>query len=117
MELKLKALSDYANVSSDGKLNIIGVFDSINPKTLPAILPHMYLVLVYDAAAAEAGVKRNVRIILADADGNQMLSLEQPIVVPQPPRPGARAEVKQILGLNAVKFNKSGDYQFSVLVG
>ena len=117
MELKLAVLADYANVSSDGKLNSIGVFSEVNPKTLPAVLPHMYLVLVYAAAAVEGGLKRVVQVVLADEDGKELMKIQQEIAVPKPKSPARRIQINQILGMGGVTFAKAGDYQFSILIG
>ncbi|HKZ51089.1 MAG TPA: hypothetical protein VJ256_04960 [Dehalococcoidia bacterium] len=116
MEIKLKLLADYANTTPEGKLNIMGVFDIINPPMLPYHHPQMYLVISYDASSTEAGQDKNARVVLLDADGRQMLALEQQIRVSQPERPGMRVQLNQIVGLAGVRFAKAGDYQFSILV-
>ena len=55
MLVKLAVLADYANVTSDGKLNILGIFDRMNVLNLPAVHPQMNLVLRLEAhRAAEA---------------------------------------------------------------
>lgn len=45
MDVNLALLADYANVSQDGKLNIMGIFQEVNPPVLPFALPQMYLVM------------------------------------------------------------------------
>ena len=116
MEIKFRMLSDFASLTRDGKLNILGVFDEINAPRMPFVLPQMFLVVAYEASAAEAGVDRESRIILMDADGGELLTLEQPLKIPDAKRPGARVAINQVLGLSGFKFAKPGDYQFSFLV-
>ena len=64
VEVTVAVLADYANVSQDGKLNIMGIFQEINPPALPFALPQMYLVLSLSAGPAEVGSVRNIRIPL-----------------------------------------------------
>ena len=35
VDVRVAVLADYANVSQDGKLNIMGIFQEINPSFLP----------------------------------------------------------------------------------
>ena len=117
MELRLRALADFASMTSEGKLNILGVFGEINASILPIVLPQMFVVATYDASLAERGLDRQCRVVLLDADGNERVNLEQTIHIPdQPKRPGMQIGVNQILGLAGLKFETPGDYQFSFLV-
>jgi hypothetical protein len=116
LDVNLAVLADYANVSQDGKLNIMGIFQEVNPPVLPFALPQMYLVVSFTAGPAEFDSVKNIRIALLDNDGNEMLALEGQAQVPRPPRPGRRPFINQVIGLNAVGFERSGDYEFSILI-
>jgi hypothetical protein len=117
MDVRLAVLADYANVSQDGKLNIMGIFQEVNPPFLPFPLPQMYLVVSFEAGPAEFDSVKNIRIALLDHDGNEMLALEGQVQVPRSPRPGSRAYVNQVIGLNGVAFERSGGYEFAILIG
>jgi len=118
MDVNLALLADYANVSQDGKLNIMGIFQEVNPPVLPFQLPQMYLVISFVAGPAEFGSTKNIRIALLESDGSEMLTLEGEMEVPrQVPRPESRAYMNQVIGLNGVTFHRPGDYAFSILVG
>jgi hypothetical protein len=117
VEVTLAVLADYANVSQDGKLNIMGIFQEVNPPVLPFPLPQMFLVVSFEAGPAEFGSRKNVRIALLDNDGSEMLALEGQVDVQRPPRPGRRAYINQVIGLNGITFPRAGDYAFSILVG
>ena len=41
MDVTVAVLADYANVSQDGKLNIMGIFQEINPPMLPGLAPKL----------------------------------------------------------------------------
>jgi len=118
VDVNLAVLADYANVSQDGKLNIMGIFQEVNPPVLPFALPQMYLVISFVAGPAEFGSTKNIRIVLLESDGSEMLTLEGQMEVPrQSPRPGSRAYMNQVIGLNGITFHRPGDYAFSILVG
>jgi hypothetical protein len=117
VEVTLAVLADYANVSEDGKLNIMGIFQEVNPSVLPFALPQMFLVVSFTAGPAEFDTVKNIKIALLDNDGNEMLAIEGPVPVHRPPRPGSRAYMNQVIGLNGITFRRSGDYGFVILVG
>ena len=117
MDVNLALVADYANVSQDGKLNIMGIFQEVNPPFLPFQLPQMYLVISFEAGPAEFDSVKNIRVALLDNDGNELLALVGQVQVPRPPRPGRRAFINQVVGLNGVRFVRPGDYEFSILIG
>lgn len=117
MDVTVAVLADYANVSQDGKLNIMGIFQEVNPPFLPFPLPQMYLVLSFSAGPAEFDTKRNIRVALLHTDGQEILTLEAQMRVPRPNRPGSRAYINEAIGLAGVMFERPGDYGFSILVG
>lgn len=116
MDVKFAVLCDYANLTQEGKLNILGVFDEINPPTLPVTLPLFFLVVSYTASPAESGSQKLLRAILLDAEGHQVLSVEQSVTVPVAQRAGSRINIQQVAGLAGVTFSRAGDYAASVLV-
>jgi hypothetical protein len=117
VEVTVAVLADYANVSQDGKLNIMGIFQEINPPVLPFALPQMYLVLSFSAGPAEVGSVRNIRIPLLHTDGEEIFSLQTHMQVPKAKRPGSRAYINEAIGLAGLKFAQAGDYAFHVLIG
>ena len=116
MNVNLAVLADYANVSQEGKLNIMGVFQEVNPVSLPAVVPQMYLIVSFEAGAAEFGTEKHIRVALLEMDGSEVMSMEAPMVVQQPSRSGTRAYINQILVLQGLTLPRPGDYAFHVLV-
>lgn len=117
LEVNLAVLADYANVSQDGKLNIMGIFQEVNAPSLPFQLPQMYLVMSFSAGPAEFDSVRNVRIALLRGDGQEVLTLGAQMTVPRANRPGSRAYINEAIGLAGIGFQEAGDYGFSVLIG
>ncbi len=116
MEVVLAVVCDYANVSMEGKLNILGVFQELNPQVLPYSHPQMYLVVSFEAGAAEVGQQKHFRIVLLDTDGNEILLMEGPAVVEAAARPGGRSYINQVVGLQLTTFQRTGDHAFHILV-
>jgi hypothetical protein len=114
MHVKLALLADYANVTAEGKLNILGIFDRINVNTIPAVHPQMHLILRFEAHPAERNRSHNVEIRLHDPDGQTVFEVKGD-VVPQ----GQGSEpiaTNQILTLNNLQLSKSGGYNFVILI-
>src|SRR4051812_34084593 len=114
MQAKLAVLADYANVTGDGKLNILGIFDRINLMQIPAVRPQMHLVLRLEAHSAEQNRSHDVEIRLQDPEGVVIFEVKGEIV----PRgeTGMPVSSNQILTLNNLQLEKIGDYRFVVLI-
>lgn len=114
MEVKLAALADYASVSKDDKLNILGIFQDINTEAFPVTIPHIYVVFSCEAGEAEYGKKLSVRVTLLDEDndGNEVLSLEGGAEVGRPRHSDDSVIVNTVVGLNFVHFVHAGNYRF-----
>ena len=116
MEVTLAVLADCANLTQDGKLNIMGMFGEVNPTELPFTLPTMYLIIVFSASPSEVGLQKEISIHLMNEDGKNMLTLKNDLVVPAPPRSGSKVLLQTMIGLNGVAFDRPGDYQFAIHV-
>jgi hypothetical protein len=116
MEVKFAVLADHASITREGKLNVLGIFDVINTPTLPVSLPLFYVVVSYEAGAAEFDSTKHVEIVLCDEDGNRLLRLPQELKVVRPKVSGMMVTANQIAGIVGCQFSKTGNYQFDILV-
>lgn len=107
-------LADYANITSDGKLNIMGIFDVIRAPSFPVIHPTMRLVLRLQGSPSERGSIKSIQIKMLDADGKQLLEIATSLSIPEaaPLNP----DFPQIIELNGIPFMHPGAYVFSILV-
>lgn|SRR5574341_1550640 len=107
--------ADYANVTGDGKLNVIGIFNDINSYNFPARHPSMHIVAKLAPDLSEYGQRRMFTVILMDADGNHVMELSGEFEVPRG-QGGRKPEVNIILNLKDIILPTPGRYQFVLLV-
>jgi hypothetical protein len=117
LDAVLAVAADYANVASDGKLNIMGIFQEITPSAFPAAVSQMYLVISWDAGPAEFGSHKTVRITFMGPDPGEQIFLDQQLLVPEAPRPGERAVFHQILDIKGLPVLRSGPHAIYILSG
>ena len=108
-------VADYANITGDGKLNVMGIFQVINAFNFPARHSSMHLVAKLAPELSEYGQKRTFTVILMDADGNHILQISGEFDVPKGDG-GKKPEVNIILDLKDVILPKPGRYQFVLLI-
>jgi len=108
-------VADYANVTGDGKLNVMGIFQVINAHNFPARHSSMHLVAKLAPELSEYGQKRSFTVLLMDADGNSILEISGEFDVPRG-EGGRKPEVNIILELKDIILPKPGRYQFVLLI-
>jgi hypothetical protein len=117
MDVTLALLADYANVTAEGKLNILGTFDTIFASKFPTVHPQMQLILSLEAHPAEAGSRKALEIRLMTEDGRNVFSIGAEMQIPEAREPmGEMIKSNQIIGLQNVRFERPGSYQFAVLI-
>jgi hypothetical protein len=107
--------ADYANITGDGKVNVMGIFNDIFSFSFPARHSSMHLVGKLGAELGEYGQTRNFTVKLLDEDGNQIMDMSGQFEIPKGER-GRKPEVNLILELKDLIFPKPGIYQFVLLV-
>lgn len=117
MNAVLAVAADYANVASDGKLNIMGIFQEVVPQSFPGVVSQMYLVISWDAGPAEFGSHKKIGITYIGPDSDPKVSLDAAIQVPEAPRPGERAVFHQILDIKGLPILKAGPHAIYILSG
>lgn len=117
MEVTLAVLADYSNVSREGKLNILGIFDVIFTRNFPVVHHSMQLVMTFEAPRSEVGTNKNVQVRLIDADGKQIFEISGQFNLPSSVPAGMMViKNNHILNLNNLAFQRPGDYAFHILI-
>ena len=116
MNIPMAFLADEANVSQEGKLNVLGVFDRIAAASFPVVHPKMVFVFRVQADFADAGQTFGVRVRLMDEDGATLFDATGDITAPMV-GPGEFLTANQVFALVGTQFPRAGSYKFVVNVG
>jgi hypothetical protein len=116
MLVKLGVLADYANITREGKLNILGIFDVINAPAFPFALPIFYVVVSYEFSASELKTAKNTEIVLCDEDGKELVRMPQQLHIERPDSKGNILTTNQIAGIVGFPFREPGNFVFDILV-
>jgi uncharacterized protein DUF6941 len=116
MKLTLGLLADAANVTADGKINILGEFNLIKTQQFPAGLPSFSIVFRLEAAGNEPSEHTfGIRLLDDDeelvrpiADGTFTLG---PAAIPGLPR-----RLQGIVPVALATFERPGTFRFDILV-
>ena len=84
MHVTFALFADAANLSQEGKLNILGVFDALQVATLPALHPRATLVVHVKGSVADAGTHR-VSLQWMSPSGTELWSSDGELGVASPP--------------------------------
>lgn len=119
MTVTLALLADFANKSVDGKLNILGVFDTIYAESYPAIHPEMKLVIRFEMHPVETEETKKIQIQLRNDRGAKLFEVGADMEVQVRPeaRPtGEMVTADSILSLSGFRIEQPGTYEFVILV-
>jgi hypothetical protein len=116
MHIPMALLADEANLSQEGKLNVLGVFDRIAAAAFPTVHPKMVFVFRVQAEYGDAGRSFPVRVRLMDEDGAVLFDASGAIAPPAV-APGGFVTANQLFSLVGVQFPRPGIYKFVVNVG
>ncbi len=107
-------LADAANISREGKLNILGAFDRIYGAKFPLRWPRMVLVTRFEASAAEFGSEKSIEIVTMDADGKRLGKASGKMKIGEG-RTGRQIKINHVLPMG-MTFPAPGEYSIEILV-
>jgi hypothetical protein len=116
IEIPLALIADYANITREGKLNILGIFDQIYAPSVPALHPQMQLVMTIVADRTEAKKEHIIKIELIDADNVEVVFSIEGKFQFEKPKSGEDVRINLPILLNHVIFKKHGAYSFKIHV-
>ena len=116
MEVPILLTADYANVTDNGKLNVMGIFTNVNAPMFPTLHPQMYLIAQLSGGRAEYDRKFKLEIKLLNEDATvEIITRTADAQLPHGEN-GQRVNLNIILGLANIVFPAPGTYEFSILV-
>jgi hypothetical protein len=107
-------LCDYASISREGKLSVMGIFTTIHTAVFPSIHPMLYVVFEIELSPAELNKEIRARVELADADGNELAKAEATFAVGGKAVPGERPTIPYVVPIGGLPLQKAGRYQWSI---
>ena len=115
MRVDLAVLADYAAMTADQKLLIVGVFDTVWLGSFPATYPSIYLALRVIVGPDDQG-DHQLDLRLADPKGDQLVALRADFSV-KPPDAGDEAGALQlVLQFGNVEFKEPGLHAVDILI-
>lgn len=109
MELRYALLADFANATSEGKVNVMGIFDRLFAHSFPAIHRQLYLVTSVETDKEDEGQVREIHIQLINADGEGLAELRG-----QMHFGGGKQVFNQIHIFQDLRFDTAGAFQFNI---
>ena len=114
MQLEIFALCDFA-ADYGGKLNIVGVFDSIYARQMPAVHPHCCVAVKLRFERIEEGQKK-LRLSVGDDDGKAVLPpIEIAINVAMPPEVHTNA-IQVVANIDGLRFETFGEFTIDLAI-
>jgi hypothetical protein len=115
VRVALALLADGANVSREGKLNLLGVFDTLFARSFPITHPQLQLVIRFEAEVAELAGGRTLEVQLVAPDDRVVFRVPGTMTV-QPGVVGEAIRLEHILTLNNLQLEAPGRYRFQIVV-
>ena len=116
MKLQLAALCEAANVSAEGKINILGEFDTINTPSTPTFWPLMVFVAKLKIGQTDIG-EHSVSLRVLDEDMQLVADpVEGAVRIAELPASGIETGWPLILRIGNAQFKTFGTYTFEFRV-
>ena len=116
MRVDLAVLADYATMTQDQKLVIVGVFDTILVPDLPAAHPFLHLALRVCYGPVDTGA-HNLKVRLVDPDGQEVIpTLQADFTVDMPTESDDEGALQMVFEVGNVQFAAAGPHAVDVLI-
>lgn len=114
MQLSFALFADAANLSQEGKLNVLGVFDAVQVATLPAVHPRAHLVVRLKGTRADIG-NHTVTLRWHNPDGQELWSSTGELNVGAPPTGVSEMDLPLIAALD-LPLDRAGSYTMGIVL-
>lgn len=116
MKVTFAHLCDYAAISREGKLSVMGMFSAVNVAVLPTTHPMMYLVFEIEFSTAEFDRDLRLEVKVADADGGPIAAIKGAFRIGGKVVAGETPKAPQLIPVANLPLAKAGNYQFSIFL-
>lgn len=114
MQLAFALFADSANVSVEGKLNILGVFDALQVGSVPTVHPRASLVMRLKGALEETGAHR-VALTWTSPEGAELWSSSGELEIGTPPAGAVEIDFPLILAFD-LPIPAAGTHRLRVVI-
>src|SRR5512142_636427 len=114
MRVAFALFADAANLSQEGKLNVLGVFDALQVASLPAVHPRAHLVVHLKGTAADLGA-HTVSFRWLNPSGQELWSSSGDLNVGAPPPGIAEMDLPLIAQLD-LPLDAIGAYRMDIAI-
>jgi hypothetical protein len=114
MHVSFALFADAANLSQEGKLNILGVFDALQVATLPAIHPRAHLVVHLKGNGSDVG-SHTVSFRWLSPSGQELWNSSGDLNVGAPPPGIAEMDLPLIAQLD-LPMDAAGAYNMAIAI-
>ena len=114
MQVAFAVFADAANLSQEGKLNILGVFDALQVSSLPAVHPRAHLVVHLKGTAMDVGA-HTVQFRWLDPHGKELWSSAGDLNVGPPP-PGVAEMDLPVIAQIDLPMESAGRYMLAIAI-
>ncbi|HEU4565163.1 MAG TPA: hypothetical protein VFS05_10960 [Gemmatimonadaceae bacterium] len=112
MHVSFALFADAANLSQEGKLNILGVFDAVQVASLPTVHPRAHLVVRLKGTRADVGT-HSVTLRWLNPDAEELWSSTGELNVGAPPPGVSEMDMPLIASLD-LPIDRAGTYTMSI---
>jgi hypothetical protein len=112
MQVTFAVFADAANLSQEGKLNVLGVFDALQVGSLPAVHPRAHLVVHLKGGATDVG-RHTVTLRWTNPNGSELWTSTGELNVGQPPAGVIEMDLPLIAQID-LPIDTAGSYQMSI---
>jgi hypothetical protein len=114
MHVSFALFADAANISQEGKLNILGVFDAVHVGQIPALHPRATFVIRIKATGADVG-KHALALRWLNPRGAELWGSDAELEVGAAPPGNAELDMPVILQLD-LPLDMIGDYRMAMRI-
>lgn len=115
MQVSFALFADAANLSQEGKLNILGVFDAVQVASLPALHPRAHLVVRLKGVPAQAGASHRVTLNWLNPAGNELWSSDGQLDITPNSGPSGEVDIPIIASVD-LPLDVPGVYRMRISV-
>ncbi len=112
MQVSFALFADAANLSQEGKLNILGVFDAVQVGSLPTVHPRAHLVVRLKGTRADVGT-HSVTLRWVNPDRNELWNSTGQLDIGAPP-PGVTEMDMPLIAALDLPIDRAGTYTMSI---